>query len=116
MDPAAEQTDKKTTERAAKKKPPLPEIDDVIERVEVLYRSITGQNPRIHDSSQTPAPSETDAAVQIERQIDHLLTLLTDPRVPCERTCRRSRSSRARRRCWSSWTFPVSRATASGWP
>jgi HSP20 family molecular chaperone IbpA len=55
---------------------PMGEIEESIERVETLYRAVTGRNIPMTDEVYAPIPAEKDPAVHVQEQIDRLFQML----------------------------------------
>jgi HSP20 family molecular chaperone IbpA len=58
------------------------EIDDTIQRVETLYRSMTGKDAPAAESAYAPIPAEEDPTRHVEEQLDRLLALLGPSPTP----------------------------------
>src|SRR5260221_5092792 len=77
-------------ERKARRKGPMNEpqavettrIDETIERIEGLYRAITGKDAPQADAAYAPIPAEKDPARHVEERLDHLLALLSGDGAP----------------------------------
>lgn len=60
------------------------EIDNTIQSVERLYRTVAGHDVQNHESPYAPIPPEKDAAKHVEDQLDKLLSSLV--RMPVAAT------------------------------
>jgi HSP20 family protein len=56
--------------------PGTTDIDETIGRMEQLYQALTGQDLRRTEAPYAPIPAEKDPAEHVEKQLNHLLTLL----------------------------------------
>lgn len=54
----------------------MPSIDESIDRVEKLYRAVTGEDVVPTDAVYAPIPAEVDPAEHVEQQLDRLLERL----------------------------------------
>jgi HSP20 family protein len=52
------------------------EIEESIERVESLYRTVTGKTAPVTDDVYAPIPAEKDPAVYVQEQMDRLFQML----------------------------------------
>jgi len=58
--------------------PGAPEVEQTIGRMERLYETLTGRAVPRNEAPYAPIPAEKDPAEHVERQLNHLLTLLGD--------------------------------------
>jgi len=56
--------------------PGTPHIEETIGRMEQLYQALTGQTLARTEAPYAPIPAEKDPAEHVEKQLNHLLTLL----------------------------------------